>query len=91
VATRLPSSRPAAASTKAPVQTEPKRRAAGAAWRSQRRTSSRAITARSPAEPPATRKVSGWPPGLLLIWRLCSTTPQFDRTAPPLGETIATS
>ena len=72
---------------KAPVQTEPKRRVRGAARRSQRATSSRAIATLSPSEPPATRNVSGWPP----ILRLESATPQLVVTRPPSGETICRS
>jgi hypothetical protein len=83
----LPSSSPAAANTNAPVQTEPKRLALGATAHSHRRKSSRAIAAFRPREPPATSKVSGWPP----ILRLWIATPELDVTAPPSGDTMTRS
>ena len=59
----------------------------GAALRSQRRTSSRAITFLRPSEPPATSRVSGWPP----MRRLSSATPALEATVPPSGETMRRS
>jgi len=81
------SSRPAAASTNAPVQTEPNRTVPGATRRSQRRRSGRVMAAFRPREPPATSSVSGWPP----ILRLSSVTPQLDRTSPPSADTMRRS
>jgi hypothetical protein len=87
VTARRPSSSPAAASKKAPVQTEATRRALAAAWRSRTATRASRATARVPG-PPATRSVSLRVPPSAAV---STMTPLDMRTSPPVGETSRTS